>query len=379
MMRVEQASRSAALPSLAGKRALVLINSDQGGGVEQLADDLIADLKNLGAAVRRDCLYARPQLAPLAKLSAIARCGRRVLAYAPDMTITFQPTASLVASVCGRLRGCPVRIVHQSNVLSDMHPVLAFLDRVAGRLGFYTVVIANSRTTQAAFAAYPSSYVRRLRRIDHGIPNARSARTRAATRAAHAIPADDAVILCCSRLVEGKGLDILVSALPAISGARLVIAGSGPGEDGLRTLAKGLGVENRIHFLGKVARSEVFDLCAASDVFAFPSYSETFGLAVVEAAMQGVPVVCRDLDVMREVLGDEHANIGEFVRGSNPETWAAAINKTLLCAVAKQRAAAFAPVLERKYSKERMLQDYRCLYSEVVCQRAWRREPAGAA
>ena len=366
MMREEQASRLANPPGVAGKRVMLLINSDQGGGVEQLADDLVADLEKLGAVIHRECLYSGSQFQRLAKLAAIARCGRRVLACAPDITITFQPTSSLVASVCGRLGGCSTRIVHQSNLLADTHPVLAYLDRVAGSLGFYTVVIANSRATEAAFSAYPASYVRRLRRIDHGIQISHSTRRRADTLAAYSIPDDGAVILCCARLVEGKGLDILVSALPAISGARLVIAGQGPDGDRLLALSKILGVEKRIHFLGNVARAEVFDLCAAADVFAFPSPSETFGLAVVEAAMQGVPVVCRDLDVMREVLGDGQASMGAFVRGSKPEMWAAAINKTLGCAVTKQRAADFAPVVRRKYSRERMLDGYRRLYSEVI-------------
>ena len=44
-------------------------------------------------------------------------------------------------------------------------------------------------------------------------------------------------------------------------------------------------------------------LVAAADVFAFPSVKEGFGLAAMEALAAGVPVVTRDLPVLREVFG----------------------------------------------------------------------------
>ncbi|MFD8134199.1 glycosyltransferase [Streptomyces mirabilis] len=42
---------------------------------------------------------------------------------------------------------------------------------------------------------------------------------------------------------------------------------------------------------------------AAADVFAFPSLTEGFGLAAMEALAAGVPLVVRDLPVLREVFG----------------------------------------------------------------------------
>ncbi|WP_020661183.1 MSMEG_0565 family glycosyltransferase [Amycolatopsis benzoatilytica] len=55
--------------------------------------------------------------------------------------------------------------------------------------------------------------------------------------------------------------------------------------------------------LGPVSHDALPSLVAAADVFAFPSTKEGFGLAAMEALAAGVPVVTRDLPVLREVFG----------------------------------------------------------------------------
>ncbi|MCX4562702.1 MSMEG_0565 family glycosyltransferase [Streptomyces phaeochromogenes] len=62
-----------------------------------------------------------------------------------------------------------------------------------------------------------------------------------------------------------------------------------------------LGVEPLV--LGQVAEDELPSLVAAADAFAFPSVKEGFGLAAMEALAAGVPLVVRDLPVLREVFG----------------------------------------------------------------------------
>ena len=56
--------------------------------------------------------------------------------------------------------------------------------------------------------------------------------------------------------------------------------------------------------LGPVAHDELPSLMASAAVFAFPSTKEGFGLAAMEALAAGVPVVTRDLPVLREVFGE---------------------------------------------------------------------------
>lgn len=67
------------------------------------------------------------------------------------------------------------------------------------------------------------------------------------------------------------------------------------------TRASELGVEPVV--LGPVPDDELPALVAAADAFAFPSLKEGFGLAAMEALAAGVPLVVRDLPVLREVFG----------------------------------------------------------------------------
>ncbi|WP_372665915.1 MSMEG_0565 family glycosyltransferase [Amycolatopsis kentuckyensis] len=91
-------------------------------------------------------------------------------------------------------------------------------------------------------------------------------------------------------------------------GVRLVIAGGETLFDyrGYRERwekrAAELGVEPEV--LGPVAHDELPALVASAAVFAFPSTKEGFGLAAMEALAAGVPVVTRDLPVLREVFGE---------------------------------------------------------------------------
>ena len=67
------------------------------------------------------------------------------------------------------------------------------------------------------------------------------------------------------------------------------------------TRAAELGVEPVV--LGPVADEQLPALVAAAEAFAFPSLKEGFGLAAMEALAAGVPLVVRDLPVLREVVG----------------------------------------------------------------------------
>src|SRR6185295_20147568 len=89
--------------------------------------------------------------------------------------------------------------------------------------------------------------------------------------------------------------------------------GDGPERPDYTALAAELGVSDRLHLLGDVTRADIADLLAAADLFVFPSAWETFGLAAVEAAFAGVPIVAADLPVLREVLSAEGGTAATFV------------------------------------------------------------------
>src|ERR1700691_6028443 len=127
-------------------------------------------------------------------------------------------------------------------------------------------------------------------------------RSRNQTRTRFDLPAAAPVLLNIGRLAAQKNQDVLIRALACLPQAHLVIAGSGPEHETFHELAVTLGVDDRVHMLGPLPADDIADLYGAADLFVFPSTWETFGLAAVEAAMVGVPIVAADLPVLREVL-----------------------------------------------------------------------------
>jgi glycosyltransferase involved in cell wall biosynthesis len=86
-----------------------------------------------------------------------------------------------------------------------------------------------------------------------------------------------------------------------------------------------LGLDETVHFVGLVPNDQIHALYRSADVFAFPSWAETFGIPLVEAMACGVPVVAADIEVNREVAAD--AAVYHAV--SSPESLAYQLIRTL--------------------------------------------------
>jgi glycosyltransferase involved in cell wall biosynthesis len=108
------------------------------------------------------------------------------------------------------------------------------------------------------------------------------------------------IILFLSRLDEKKGLDLLLDAFAqtrlAIPNAVLVICGDGPRRfvDALKVRVANLGIQDAVVWTGFLAGPEKNGVFEDADVFVLPSYSENFGVAVVEAMRSGLPVIVSD-------------------------------------------------------------------------------------
>ena len=94
------------------------------------------------------------------------------------------------------------------------------------------------------------------------------------------------------RLEPFKGVFLCLHALTHLPGWRLVICGAGNDESRMRLLARRLGVEEQVDWLGWLPQSEVLVRMREADVFVFPSLHEEAGVAVAEARAAGLPIVC---------------------------------------------------------------------------------------
>jgi glycosyltransferase involved in cell wall biosynthesis len=118
------------------------------------------------------------------------------------------------------------------------------------------------------------------------------------------------VIGLVSRLVEEKGVMVLLAALAGLPGEwRLHVIGSGPLEAEARRRAEQLGLDGRITWERGVASTRVPDRLRSFTVLVQPSltrrhWKEQFGRALAEAMACGVPVIGSDSAEIPNVIGD---------------------------------------------------------------------------
>jgi glycosyltransferase involved in cell wall biosynthesis len=108
---------------------------------------------------------------------------------------------------------------------------------------------------------------------------------------------DRPTVLFVGRLDEEKHLDELVRALPLVlndTDAQLAFVGKGNQREVLERLAKRIGVQDRVFFLGFVPDESMPQAFAAADVFGMPGIDELQSIATLEAMASGLPVVAAD-------------------------------------------------------------------------------------
>ena len=118
------------------------------------------------------------------------------------------------------------------------------------------------------------------------------------------------LVLFLGRLHFKKGLDLLIPAFDAlrrrVPGVQLVIAGPENDDYGqrVRGWVRERGLDGAVHFVGSLHGAEVLQAYVDADVFALPSYTENFGMTVIEALACSLPVVISDqVNIHAEVSG----------------------------------------------------------------------------
>jgi len=343
----------------------------EAAGAQRVSDMLGAGLRGRGHDVRTVFLYrktdaydgdphadfildhkpqgARDLLRAVGGLVGYMRRAR------PDAVISYQHYGNIAGTIAGRLAGVKHLIANQSGAPGQFGGWPAkFADTVMGATGLYDYSIVNSGWLAAQFAEHPERYRKRVRRIDHGVEAGSTIPNRQTARRAFDLPDDVFLAISSGRLTVEKNHAAIIEALPMLPEMHLAIAGVGPEQDSLLKLALSRGVADRLHMVGEVPRARIFDFLAAGDVYVFASRTETFGLAVAEAAIAGLPVVANRLDVLREVLGDAAL----FVDADREGELAAAIGRVKSDAELRANLAAAGRALTRRYSPSTMTQSY---------------------
>lgn len=116
----------------------------------------------------------------------------------------------------------------------------------------------------------------------------------------------------------GELIDLFAEARKQNENLKFLIVGDGPARKELEEQSRQLGVEAHVIFTGMVPPNRVQEYYQLGDVFVSASTSETQGLTYIEAAANGLPLLCRQDDCLADVLMDsengyEYTSAEEFL------------------------------------------------------------------
>ena len=117
------------------------------------------------------------------------------------------------------------------------------------------------------------------------------------------IPKDKPIILFVGNIIKRKNVATIIDAKKQLkSGCVLVVVGDGPLLNSLKEKVKVENVEDVI-FTG--ARNDIANVIQSSDLLILPSYSESFGLVLIEALACGKPVIGSNVGGIKEIITDD--------------------------------------------------------------------------
>lgn len=375
------------------------------GGVARAVQTLLEDQRR----ARRRALVVAPEFAEGPAPRSIERSVARIPALthfnASDFSVRL-PFAAMLSERLARFRADIVHAHHpfllgdtalreaasrQVPVVFTHHTLYErythYLPIESDALGEFAAEVATRFANRCAAVVAPSESVRDLivsrgvtvpvHAIPTGIDNALLASGQGArARKRLGLPADALVIGHLGRLAAEKNLSFLAEAvgraLKQSPEARALVVGDGPARADMEKIFADLGVAERVAervvFAGKLSGAPLRDACAAMDVFAFASTSETQGLVLAEAMATGSPVIALDASGVREVVRDRKN--GRLLPADTSaelfaRTLAQALRKPDQLAKWSEAARATAAELDRAKTSARLL----ALYEQLIAER----------
>ena len=133
------------------------------------------------------------------------------------------------------------------------------------------------------------------------------------------------IVLFVGNIIKRKNVNSLLEAKKiAKSDYNLVVVGGGPLLKNLKDKVANENISD-VYFTG--SRNDVEEIIPAGDVLVLPSFSESFGLVLIEALACGIPVIGSNVGGIKEIITSE---VGLLIDPNNPETIADAIDKMIL-------------------------------------------------
>ena len=178
------------------------------------------------------------------------------------------------------------------------------------------------------------------------------------------------VILFLGRINWKKGLDLLIRAYSVLLGYRndihLLIVGNDEGGyiKKVKKWIKKFGIEDKVTFTGVLIGKEKIAAYVGSDVFVLPSYSENFGMAVVEAMACGVPlIISNQVGIQKDII---EAKAGEVIEAKTEHLVSAIIKLLDNPNISHEMAENAKKLVREKFEIEKVSDEMIDLFREII-------------
>jgi glycosyltransferase involved in cell wall biosynthesis len=318
---------------------------------------------------------ARLALAP-AVAALWAQIAHQVKARAPDLVHVhwLVPQGFFAVGPARRHRKPLVLSAHGADVHQLARgPLSPFAARAISGASSIT---ANTQDTARVVAA--KAIPRRIDVIPMGLDLSRFGPHRRDDRARAQLGIRGPWVFAVGRLVEKKGFEYLIDALPDLcqrfAGLKVTLGGAGPLDQALRQRARDRRVDTVIDFVGPLPPERVACYMASADVFVGPSVVDAFGdtegqgVVFIEAMASGIPVVATSVGGIPDVV--EHGRHGLLVPPRDAHALAEAIAATLDDRDGAARRARAGLERARTYAWPAIAERFESLYVDLCAARA---------
>jgi glycosyltransferase involved in cell wall biosynthesis len=299
-----------------------LVDSLEVGGMEQMLCELAIEQKRNGWNVTVGCLFRRGPLE-----ARLIKAGITVVCFEKQAGMDLKAIRSIRAC----FKSMPNAIIHTHNAVVHYYAAFALLG-IARSIAVNTRHDMGLHTKSARLSALYKLAVRKTQRvavvceaaktrfvasgeipgnkclvIPNGIDVAKFDAAYSNSQNIRGIanlPADRLVIGTVGRLNEVKAQHVLIEAIAELLSrgfhAHLILVGNGPEKAKLTALVEQLNVKENVSFMGE--RSDVSQFLWSFDIFALPSKTEGYSMALVEASAAGLAIVASDVGGNREII-----------------------------------------------------------------------------
>jgi glycosyltransferase involved in cell wall biosynthesis len=325
-------------------KILYVINSGKPGGVEQHVLDLVNSMTSQGHLVYVWCLpgeiadwYSKAGAEVFTQNKIrfdidpgyVFKLVSFIIHYQIDVVHAHELKAGVNALLASMISLVKVKITHIHTPMSEWQ-VTGTIKKLITRIqiALYSIMVNLFSSREIAL-----TLSRKFVKIREGIkeekleviPNALNTAKFDVTpdkdeiRRRYKIPENAFVFGNVGRHTEEKGIDILIRAFAEIVKKHpkdplyLFLIGGGKLEEMHKKLAFDLGISDKVVITGIFSEEEKVKMYSCINVFVFPSRAEGFGIVLMEAMYIGLPIICADLEVLKEVGAD---TINYFQKGN---------------------------------------------------------------